>query len=142
MYCLCVNVYCHRVSTQLQLANISISIYWCSVHTSDDICTYVRIYTGALSAQVIIITHVLVFSLHRQFFYQILRTRMLLALILSLAFTHVATERDSLIHCIVLFAYSCCYKWIIRQLLGLHVFSTSKQNPGLRILMLIDIYGN
>jgi hypothetical protein len=22
MYCLCVNVYCHRVSTQLQLANI------------------------------------------------------------------------------------------------------------------------
>ena len=27
MYCLCVNVYCHRVSTQLQLINISISIY-------------------------------------------------------------------------------------------------------------------
>jgi hypothetical protein len=27
MYCLCVNVYCHRVSTQLQLKNISISIY-------------------------------------------------------------------------------------------------------------------
>jgi hypothetical protein len=26
MYCLCVNVYCHRVSTQLQLTNISISI--------------------------------------------------------------------------------------------------------------------
>jgi asparagine synthetase B (glutamine-hydrolysing) len=23
MYCLCVNVYCHRVSTQLQLINIS-----------------------------------------------------------------------------------------------------------------------
>jgi hypothetical protein len=29
MYCLCVNVYCHRVSTQLQLTNISISI---SIH--------------------------------------------------------------------------------------------------------------
>ena len=27
MYCLCVNVYCHRVTTQLQLINISISIY-------------------------------------------------------------------------------------------------------------------
>jgi magnesium-transporting ATPase (P-type) len=26
MYCLCVNVYCHRVMTQLQLINISISI--------------------------------------------------------------------------------------------------------------------
>jgi hypothetical protein len=26
MYCLFVNVYCHRVSTQLQLTNISISI--------------------------------------------------------------------------------------------------------------------
>jgi hypothetical protein len=26
MYCLCVNVYCHRVSTQLHLTNISISI--------------------------------------------------------------------------------------------------------------------
>jgi hypothetical protein len=26
MYCLCVNVYCHRVSTQLQLTNISISV--------------------------------------------------------------------------------------------------------------------
>jgi hypothetical protein len=26
MYCLCVNVYCHRVSTQLQLTNISVSI--------------------------------------------------------------------------------------------------------------------
>jgi len=25
MYCLCVNVYCHRVTTQLQLINISIS---------------------------------------------------------------------------------------------------------------------
>jgi len=25
MYCLCVNVYCHRVTTQLQLTNISIS---------------------------------------------------------------------------------------------------------------------
>jgi hypothetical protein len=25
--CLCVNVYCHRVSTQLQLTNISIKIY-------------------------------------------------------------------------------------------------------------------
>jgi len=23
MYCLCVNVYCHRVTTQLQLTNIS-----------------------------------------------------------------------------------------------------------------------
>jgi hypothetical protein len=29
MYCLCVNVYCHRVSTQLQLTNISISINIC-----------------------------------------------------------------------------------------------------------------
>jgi hypothetical protein len=27
MYCLCVNVYCHRVSNQLQLTNISISIF-------------------------------------------------------------------------------------------------------------------
>ena len=29
MYCLCVNVYCHRVTTQLQLTNISkyIKIY-------------------------------------------------------------------------------------------------------------------
>jgi hypothetical protein len=27
MYCLCVNVYCHRVSTQLQLTNISIYQY-------------------------------------------------------------------------------------------------------------------
>jgi hypothetical protein len=26
VYCLCVNVYCHRVSTQLQLTNISINI--------------------------------------------------------------------------------------------------------------------
>ena len=26
MYCMCVNVYCHRVTTQLQLTNISISI--------------------------------------------------------------------------------------------------------------------
>ena len=26
MYCLCVNVYCHRVTTQLQLTNISIPI--------------------------------------------------------------------------------------------------------------------
>jgi hypothetical protein len=25
MYCLCVNVYCHRMSTQLQLTNMSIS---------------------------------------------------------------------------------------------------------------------
>jgi hypothetical protein len=25
MYCLCVNVYCHRVSTQLQLTNVSIA---------------------------------------------------------------------------------------------------------------------
>ena len=29
MYCLCVNVYCHRVTTQLQLTNISISYYVC-----------------------------------------------------------------------------------------------------------------
>jgi len=32
-YCLCANVYCHRVTTQLQLINISyhtISIYWIS----------------------------------------------------------------------------------------------------------------
>ena len=27
MYCLCVNVYCHRVTTQLQLTNISYCIY-------------------------------------------------------------------------------------------------------------------
>ena len=27
MYCLCVNVYCHRVTIQLQLTNISIYIY-------------------------------------------------------------------------------------------------------------------
>jgi hypothetical protein len=27
MYFLCVNVYCHRVTTQLQLVNISISIF-------------------------------------------------------------------------------------------------------------------
>jgi len=27
MYCLCLNVYCHRVTTQLQLINISISTY-------------------------------------------------------------------------------------------------------------------
>jgi hypothetical protein len=27
MYCLCVNVYCHRVSTQLQLTSISVSVY-------------------------------------------------------------------------------------------------------------------
>ena len=27
MYCLCVNVYCHRVTTQLQLTNISYHIY-------------------------------------------------------------------------------------------------------------------
>jgi hypothetical protein len=26
MYCLCVNVYCHRVTTQLQLINISYSV--------------------------------------------------------------------------------------------------------------------
>jgi hypothetical protein len=26
MYCLCVNVYCHRVTTQLQLINLSVSI--------------------------------------------------------------------------------------------------------------------
>ena len=26
MYCLCVNVYCHRVTTQLQLTNISYHI--------------------------------------------------------------------------------------------------------------------
>jgi hypothetical protein len=31
MYCLCVNVYCHRVSTQLQLTNISLIIYHFSV---------------------------------------------------------------------------------------------------------------
>jgi hypothetical protein len=31
MYCLCVNVYCHRVSTQLQLTNISISISKCKI---------------------------------------------------------------------------------------------------------------
>jgi hypothetical protein len=27
MYCLCVNVYCHRVTTQLQLINISYTIF-------------------------------------------------------------------------------------------------------------------
>jgi len=27
MYCLCVNVYCHRVTTQLQLTNVSIYQY-------------------------------------------------------------------------------------------------------------------
>jgi len=27
MYCLCVNVYCHRVTTQLQLTNISYHVY-------------------------------------------------------------------------------------------------------------------
>jgi hypothetical protein len=31
MYCLCVNVYCHRVSTQLQLTNISISLLACTL---------------------------------------------------------------------------------------------------------------
>ena len=28
MYCLCVNVYCHRVTTQLQLTNILYHIKW------------------------------------------------------------------------------------------------------------------
>jgi len=28
VYCLCVNVYCHRVTTQLQLINISYTISW------------------------------------------------------------------------------------------------------------------
>ena len=27
MYCLCVNVYCHRVTTQLQLTNISNNVF-------------------------------------------------------------------------------------------------------------------
>jgi hypothetical protein len=36
MYCLCVNVYCHRVSTQLQLTNISISIFFALLATSSD----------------------------------------------------------------------------------------------------------
>jgi hypothetical protein len=34
MYCLCVNVYCHRVSTQLQLTNISIKILFTSGNDS------------------------------------------------------------------------------------------------------------
>jgi hypothetical protein len=34
VYCLCVNVHCHRVTTQLQLINISINIY-----TYNEICT-------------------------------------------------------------------------------------------------------
>jgi hypothetical protein len=33
MYCLCVNVYCHRVTTQLQLINISIST--CLIYTAE-----------------------------------------------------------------------------------------------------------
>jgi hypothetical protein len=28
VYCLCVNVYCHRVTTQLQLINILLLLYW------------------------------------------------------------------------------------------------------------------
>jgi len=30
MYCLCLNVYCHRVTTQLQLTNISMYYYYCN----------------------------------------------------------------------------------------------------------------
>jgi hypothetical protein len=33
VYCLCVNVYCHRVTTQLQLINIYHIIYHISYHT-------------------------------------------------------------------------------------------------------------
>jgi hypothetical protein len=39
MYSLCVNVYCHRVSTQLQLTNISISI---SITETVCVCACVR----------------------------------------------------------------------------------------------------
>jgi len=28
MYCLCVNVYCHRVTTQVQLINISFPVFY------------------------------------------------------------------------------------------------------------------
>jgi hypothetical protein len=39
MYCLCVNVYCHRVTTQLQLTNISyISKSTAALKTLVDIC--------------------------------------------------------------------------------------------------------
>ena len=44
MYCLCVNVYCHRVTTQLQLTNISYHIIffftesWSAVQFSDPYC--------------------------------------------------------------------------------------------------------
>ena len=33
MYCLCVNVYCHRVTTQLQLTNISYHIIYTTIDT-------------------------------------------------------------------------------------------------------------
>ena len=49
MYCLCVNVYCHRVTTQLQLTNISYmkknfepstaSVKTCSAHTFTNLLT-------------------------------------------------------------------------------------------------------
>ena len=31
-------------------------------------------------------------------------------------------ERERVIYFVVLFAYLCCYKWIIRQLLVLHIY--------------------
>jgi hypothetical protein len=43
MYCLCVNVYCHRVSTQLQLTNIS--IYFLSkIKYNTNVFTCVSLY--------------------------------------------------------------------------------------------------
>ena len=59
MYCLCVNLYCHRVTTQLKLINISISISikpvtvpLCRPQTIYSVCRFNAVLTGPTSATV------------------------------------------------------------------------------------------
>ena len=40
IYCLCVNVYCHRVTTQLQLTNISLFICYIDIHRPCCFCNW------------------------------------------------------------------------------------------------------
>jgi hypothetical protein len=53
MYCLCVNVYCHRVSTQFQLTNISIYIYiyiYISIKSTEKNFTFHSVESNQFSA--------------------------------------------------------------------------------------------
>ena len=48
VYCLCVNVYCHRVTTQLQLTNISYHFNWTLLHATTGRVVARAVVTAAL----------------------------------------------------------------------------------------------